>query len=47
MRRKMLGSWFTTAVEGARLAFEAQQVIAFRVIKISAGGTAAQTELPE
>jgi hypothetical protein len=41
----MLGSWRTAAAEGARLAFEAQHVIAFRLMKISAGGTAAQTEL--
>jgi hypothetical protein len=43
MTQKLI-SWWTGAAEGARLAFEAQQVIAMRMRKISAGGAAARTE---
>jgi hypothetical protein len=41
----MLKTWFMLAAEGARLGIEAQQVIGLRVIRIAAGGTAAQNEM--
>jgi hypothetical protein len=41
----MLGSWFVLTMEGTRLAIEAQQVIALRLMKIAAGGAGAQREV--
>ena len=41
----MLGSWFVLAMEGTRIAMEAQQVIALRLMKIAAGGAGAQRSL--
>jgi hypothetical protein len=42
---RMLGSWFVLTMEGTRLAMEAQQVIALRLMKIAAGGAGAQREV--
>jgi hypothetical protein len=41
----MLGSWLVMAMAGTRLAMEAQQVIALRLMKIAAGGAGAQREV--
>jgi hypothetical protein len=41
----MPGSWLMTAMEEAQLGLDAQQVIALRLMKIAAGGTAARTEI--
>jgi hypothetical protein len=40
----MRSMWFASAADWARIGSEAQQVIALRLIKLSAGGSAAQTE---
>jgi hypothetical protein len=36
--------WFVSAADWVRIGLEAQQVIALRLIKVSAGGSAGQTE---
>jgi hypothetical protein len=41
----MAPTWFSLAVETALLAMEAQQVIGLRLMKIAAGGAAAQAEI--
>ena len=39
-----LKTWLALSAYNARLAFEAQQVIGLRMMKLSAGGAAAQAE---
>jgi hypothetical protein len=41
----MLNPWFTIAYDAARLGFEAQLVIAARMIRLASGGTLAQSEM--
>jgi hypothetical protein len=41
----MLGAWFGLTAEWARLGMAAQQVIALRLLRMAAGGAAAQSEL--
>jgi hypothetical protein len=36
--------WFALTAEGARLGFEAQQVIGLRLLRLGGGGAAAQSE---
>ena len=43
-RKSSLFPWGTMAFQGAMLAIEAQQVIALRLAKIAAGGSAGQRE---
>jgi hypothetical protein len=45
MTRGWLKTWLALSADNARLAFEAQQVIALRMMKIAAGGAAAQAEV--
>ena len=40
-----LKTWLALGADNARLAFEAQQVIGLRMMKIAAGGAAAQAEV--
>jgi hypothetical protein len=44
LEREMLSTWFALTVDATRLGIELQGVIGQRLIKIAAGGTAAQTE---
>ncbi len=44
MRTRQRQTWFSLMMETATLAVEAQQVMALRLAKLAAGGTAAQTE---
>jgi hypothetical protein len=41
----MLRTWLAMTADGARLAMEAQQVIGLRLLRIAAGGAAAQAEI--
>src|SRR5262245_12204368 len=45
MAPRMFSNWLALSAHATWLAFEAQQVIALRVMKIGAGGAAAQTEM--
>jgi hypothetical protein len=45
MSTGLLKTWLALSVDGARLAFETQQVIGLRLMKIAAGGAAAQAEV--
>ena len=45
MNTGLLKTWLALSADSARLAFEAQQVIALRMMKIAAGGAAAQAEI--
>ncbi|GEP04750.1 hypothetical protein [Methylobacterium oxalidis] len=40
----MFGAWWKLGVDATLLAFESQQVIGMRLVKLSAGGAAAQVE---
>ncbi|MBX9774331.1 MAG: hypothetical protein K2Y71_07935 [Xanthobacteraceae bacterium] len=44
MNARKRQTWFSLAMNSARLALEAQQVVALRAAKLAAGGVAAQTE---
>ena len=41
----MYGAWFTAALEGTQLVFEAQRVITLRVLRLAAGGAVARAEM--
>jgi hypothetical protein len=41
----MLSSWLVMAMEGTRLAMEAQRVVALRLMKVAAGGAGARMEV--
>src|SRR5262245_43998023 len=41
----MIANWFSLAFETALLAVEAQRVVGLRLVKIAAGGAAAQAEI--
>jgi hypothetical protein len=45
MNAGLFKTWFALSADNARLAFEAQQVIALRLVRMAAGGTAAQAEM--
>src|SRR5262245_5131295 len=45
MTRGWLKTWLALSAANARLAFEAQQVIALRMMKLATGGAAAQAEM--
>ena len=45
MNKGSLKTWLALSADSARLAFEAQQVIALRLMRIAAGGAAAQSEV--
>jgi hypothetical protein len=40
----MFRSWFALAYKTAQLGFEAQNVVALRLMRLAAGGTSSQTE---
>ncbi|AWN43703.1 hypothetical protein U8607_11560 [Methylobacterium durans] len=40
----MFGTWWKLGIDATMLALESQQVIGMRLVKLSAGGTAAQVE---
>jgi hypothetical protein len=40
----MFHSWFALAYKTAQLGFEAQNVVALRLMRLAAGGTTSQTE---
>ena len=40
----MFGSWYKLGIDATMLAFESQQVIGMRLIKIAAGGAVGQAE---
>jgi hypothetical protein len=40
----MFHSWFALAYKTAQLGFEAQNVVALRLMRLAAGGTSSQTE---
>jgi len=40
----MFGLWFALTADGARLGFEAQQVIGLRLLRMAGGGPRAQAE---
>jgi hypothetical protein len=45
MTRGWLKTWLALSADNARLALEAQQVIGLRMMKLAAGGAAAQAEM--
>ena len=45
MNPTLFKTWLALSADNARLAFDAQQVIGLRMMKIAAGGTAAQAEV--
>jgi hypothetical protein len=45
MAARMFSNWVALSAQAAWLTLEAQQVIALRLMKIGAGGAAAQTEM--
>jgi hypothetical protein len=45
MTRGWPKTWLALGADNARLAFEAQQVIGLRMMRIAAGGAAAQAEM--
>jgi hypothetical protein len=44
METGMFRTWLALTTDAARLAMEAQQVVGLRLLRIAAGGAAAQTE---
>jgi hypothetical protein len=45
LNTSLLKTWLALTADGARLAFETQQVIGLRLMRIAAGGAAAQAEM--
>ena len=45
MNTGLLKTWLALSADGARLAFETQQVIGLRLMKIAAGGAVGQAEV--